>query len=333
MKDNIAAFALTVGGQDVARTVIPRLVSLSIEEKLEEGADTLSFTLSNHDGRLSPVRRGVHAEVSLGWKQGSDVTAGLIAKGRFLVDEVVNEGPPDVMRIRARSADLTGAYRKRRDRGWKQTTLGAVIREIARDNNLEPRIHADLAGIAVASVEQAAKSDMAFVRDLGKRHDAAATVKDGKLIFVPIGKGESASGQPLPTLTITRRQTSRWAATEADREDHDGAEAQWHDRGDARRKTVKHGAASNPRRIQRGFSNEAEAKEAARAEASRAARGKFTFTCDLSLGDPAFAPNHHVTLQGWTSQIDATKWLITAATHTLDGSGGYVTSLEMESLG
>jgi len=333
MKDNIASFSLVVNGTDYAATIIKRLNALSLEEKLEDGADTLSFTLANHDGRLAPIKRGVYATLALGWKQGAEVSSGLISKGRFLVDEVVKEGDPAVVRVRARSADLTGAYRKRRDAGWKRTTLGRVISDVAKANGLEARVHADLARIPVASIEQAAKSDMAFVRDLGKRHDAVATVKDGKLLFLPIGKGESATGKPLPALKLIRRQVSRWSATEADREDHDGAEAQWHDRKAARRKTVKHGKAGNPRRIQRSFSNEAEAKEAARAEASRAARGKFTFTCDLALGDPAYAPNLKVTLVGWDSQIDATTWLITSATHTLDATGGYVTALEMESLG
>jgi hypothetical protein len=58
----------------------------------------------------------------------------------------------------------------------------------------------------------------------------------------------------------------------------------------------------------------------------------FTFSCDLALGDPAFEPNLKVSLSGWDSQIDATTWLITAATHRLDASGGFVTALEMESV-
>ena len=51
----------------------------------------------------------------------------------------------------------------------------------------------------------------------------------------------------------------------------DGAEAQWHDQGAARRRTVKVGG-DNRRKLKRVYASEAEAKQAAQAAAGRAAR-------------------------------------------------------------
>lgn len=327
-----ADFSLNVDGIDYAKEIVPRLNSLTLTEKLGEEADTLEIVLTNHDGKLAPIKRGVETTLALGWKGGSNVPAGLVQKGRFIVDQVEKSGPPDQLRITARSADLTGDYRKRRDRAWKDTTLGDVVEEVASGSGLSARVHADLAGIALPSIEQAAKSDAAFIRDLGARFDAIATVKDKTLIFLPIGAQDNASGASFGDLKLSRRDNSRWSFTIADREEHDGAEAKWHDRGEAKKKTAKAGGSKNPRRIKRSFASEAEAKAAAEAEARRAERGQYEFSYDMALGDPGIEPNARVTLEGWDSEIDAVAWLVEEANHRLDGRGGLTSSLKLVSV-
>ncbi len=329
----LAGFTLEVDGIDYAKDIIPRLISLSLTEKLGDEADRLELTLSNHDGAMKPIKRGVYASLSLGWMRGSSVSIGLVNKGRFLVDEVEKSGPPDQLRISARSADLTGAFRKRKDRSWTGTTLGAVIADLASDSGLSVQVHADLAGIALPSVEQAAKSNAAFMRDLGARYDAAATVKDGVLLFVPIGSSDNASGEGFGQLTLTRRGGGRWTFTIPDRDDHDGAEAKWHDKDAAKKRTVSSGKGDNPKRIKRSFASEAEAKAASDAEARKQSRGQYRFSHDLALGDPAIEPNRRVTLQGWDSEIDGVNWLVDSATHRLDARQGLATSVELVSVG
>lgn len=338
MKGNVAAYQLEVDGKDLTGIVSgqtstggPRLLSLTLAEQLEGGADTLDITLANHDGAIAPVKRGVYLSLKLGWADGPDVTPGLVDKGRFKVDQVTKEGPPDTLKITARSADLRGAGRKRRDKGWKGKTIGAIVQEVAAQLGYEPKVHPQLSGIVIGSVEQAAKSDLAFVHDLGRRYDAIATVKDGKLLFMPIGTDTTAGGKAIPALTLKRCDNSRYTFTIADREENDGAEAQWRDRGAARRRTVKAGTAKNPKRIKRTFATEAEAKGVTAAEARRAARGQYTLSYDMALGDAAVEPNRKVTVAGFDSEIDGVKWLVKTATHEL-GDGGFTTKLEMESL-
>lgn len=52
--------------------------------------------------------------VQLRWKQGGDVTPGLVDKGSFKVDEVAHSEAPDVVTIRARSVDFTSDLKTRR---------------------------------------------------------------------------------------------------------------------------------------------------------------------------------------------------------------------------
>ncbi|MCC6478061.1 MAG: phage late control D family protein [Sphingomonadaceae bacterium] len=332
MTANKAAIRLSLeDGTDLADKVNPRFLDLTLTEKRGQEADQLDITLHNHDGKLQAPQPGVYLSLALGWLQGDGVKVGLIDKGRFKVDEVSEEGPPDIITIRARSADLTGDARKRKARSWKDTTLGAILNQIASDNGWRAHIDGGLAGKAIRAIEQTQKSDVAFVRDLGQRYDAVATVKDKALIFMPIGAAVTPGGQPIPAVKLTKQDGWKWSHNYAQRGDHDGAEAQWHDQDGARRRTVKTGGEKR-KRLKKVYGSEAEAKEAAEAEAKRTKRAPRTFSYDLAIADCSIVPNAKATLSGWSSTIDGATWLIEEVS-TKMGSGGLTQSLKMESAG
>jgi uncharacterized protein len=347
-----AAIALTLeDGTDLADKVRPRLLSLRLSEKREDDADEIDLVLQNTDGLLAIPRTGVRIALALGWEAGADVPQGLVDKGRFTIDEIELSGPPDQISIRGRSADLTGALRKRETRTWRETTLGSILGEIAARHNRFARIGGGLADAAIDVIEQEGKSDMAFVRDLGKRYDAIATWKDDYLLFLPIGSGATAAGAPLPGLVLTRRDGGSWTFREGQRESYKGAEAQWQDSAAGRRRTVKvdgpatppdprapvEGEGGNaptttePKKLKRVYASEAEARQAAEAAASRAARTPYEFSFDIAIADPAIQPDMKVTLQGWNPVIDGIAWLVKSVETSFDGSGGMRQRLELES--
>lgn len=342
MTANVARVSLQVeGGPDLADRLDPRFIELTLSEKREEEADELTLMLHNHDGALAVPERGRTLLLSLGWQSGTDVPLGLVDKGRFIVDEVTLEGPPDTVAITARSADMTGLYRRRCTRSWRDTTLGAILREIGQRHGRTARVAGTLAGIAIEAIEQEGKSDMAFVRELGRRHDAIATWKGGELLFAPIGASQSLGGTPLASATITKRDGWKWRFTHTVRDSYDGAEAQWHDRAAGRRRTVRVGdsgaqaaeggsAGKGPRRLRRVFGSEEEARQAAEGAASRDKRAPYSFEYDLAIADPALQPDQRVTLQGWNDTIDGIAWLIESVETTL-GSGGLKQKIAMES--
>ena len=137
-----AGIALSLAdGTDLADKINPRLVSLSLTERREAKADELDVRLQNADGLLQIPHTGAVLSLSLGWTSGDGVPLGLVAKGTFTVDEVGQEGPPDIVTFRARSADLTGKLRQRRTTSWNKTTLGAILQAIgaARDHCTDRR--------------------------------------------------------------------------------------------------------------------------------------------------------------------------------------------------
>jgi len=331
-RNNIAAFQVTLEGRDLTDKLSPRLISLSITEKRGEAADDLSLVLHDHDGKLAIPKKGALLRVKLGWLQGDDVVVGLVDKGSFKVDEAEHSGPPDIVTIRARSADLAGDLRIRKDKVHTGTTIGAIVADVARKHGLKPSVAPELASIAVAAVGQHAKSDIAFVRDLGRRHDAVATVKAGKLILAPIGAGRTASGATIAGITLTRRDGDRHRYTRVERDKYDGVSASWHDPDQAKKRTVKAGAdgTGSRRHLKRTYASEADAKHAADAEWRRIQRGAAEFEYDLALGRPDLSPERGVTLRGWKPEIDARKWLIAEVTHDMGGDGGLTTKIKLE---
>lgn len=329
MPANIPGLRLTLeDGTDLADKIDPRFLSLSLSEKRGGESDTLELTIQNHDGAMVMPKKGVYLSLALGWIDGIDVSIGLVDKGRFKVDEVELEGPPEIIIIRARAADMTGVHRKRQDKVWKDTTLGAIITAIASEGGQSASVHPDLASIEVKAIEQGTKSNKLFVKHLGRRYDAVATWKNKTLVFMPIGSATTASGKAIPTFNWSKRTGWKYNFRAADHDEFDGAEAQYRDIDAAKTKTVKTGG-DKRKRLKKTYASKADALAAAKAESARAKRSAFSFTYDLSLGDPSVIPNARVALSGWNSQIDAIDWVVEEVSHNF-GAGGLITNVTLE---
>lgn len=326
---NIPDWRVTLDGKDLSDKMRPRLVSITLSEKRGDEADQLDIVLDDSDGQLALPSAGALLKFELGWKQGRDVAIGLIDKGSFKVDDIKHSGPADILTLRARAADFTSNIRNRRECSWKNTTLGAVLQDIAGRNALTLRVSADLAAIAVPALSQSRESDVAFVRRLGRRHDALATYKDKNLIFARKGAGVTTSGQALPSLTIPRRENDTHAWSRQTRDEQKGVTASWHDKKAAKRQKFTVGQEDGAKRLRKVYSSEEEAKRAAIAERDRSKRSPATLDINLSLGRANAYPDQRVTVSGYKPEIDATTWLIAEATHRLDNSG-FNTSLKME---
>lgn len=321
----IPAWRVMLDGQDLTDRMAPRLLDLSLTESRGDEADEVSLRLHDHDGMLALPRRGVTLQVAIGWRD-----SGLFDKGTFKVDDVEHSGAPDIVSIRARSADLTGAVRSRRERSWHDTTLGDILTAIAGEHSLRPSIAADLASVRIPHLDQANESDINLLTRLGKRFDAVATVKAGALIFAPIGAGTTASGAPLPGVQITRASGDQHRYTVADRDSYTGVRAYWGDRKAARRTGVLVGTSDNEKKLQATYSTADEARQHAEADFKRLERGTAQLSYRLALGRADIYPEQTVTVSGFKPEIDGTDWLVAKTTHTVDGSGGFVTSLELE---
>jgi uncharacterized protein len=320
-------------GDGLLSALTDRLIRVSVSERRGEAADQLDLVLDDADGLLAIPALGARLSVYLGWRGGGGTTPGLVPKGTFVVDEIGHEGPPDSLVIRGRSADFTGSLREARTQVWTGASLGQIVREIAARHSLAPVIGEPLASRQAEVTDQRRMTDLAFLRQLGRAHDAVATIKAGRLLFAPAGQGRTAGGAPIPQIGIDRSVGDRHSWRTEGRQQWSGVAARWHDRAAAITRTVTVGSASGPpgsvKQLRRRHASEAEARRAAEAEWSRVGRAPQTLTLSLALGRPELGPEVPVRVSGFKPQITETDWVVTEARHQLDGQG-LTTGLTLE---
>nr|WP_186350848.1 phage late control D family protein [Pseudomonas proteolytica] len=322
----VPAFRLSVDGLDIAQKISPRLMSMELTDNRGVEADQLTITLSDHDGLLTIPPKGAVLRLWLGWSD-----TGLVDKGTYTVDETEHSGAPDVLSIRARSADLRKGLKTKRERSWSNTTLGEVLGDIAIGNNLSATIAGALDGLPILQLDQANESDANLISRLGEEFDAVASVKAGCLLCLPAGGGKTASGMDLPHITLTRIDGDQHRYLQADRDSYDGVRAYYYDVNSAKKQEAIAGGGDNLKDLRHTYSDQQSALRAARAEFRRLQRGSATLSYTLAMGRPDLIPELTYTLQGVKAEIDEIIWYGGNVQHSLSADGGYTVSLELES--
>ncbi|EPN8813240.1 phage late control D family protein [Yersinia enterocolitica] len=357
------AFMLTLGGHDITANLSSRLISLTMTDNRGFEADQLDIELDDSDGLVAMPVRGAVLSLFLGW-QG----AALISKGQFTVDEIEHRGAPDILTIRARSADFRGSLNSRREASYHDTILGAVVKQIAQRNKLVASLARDLAEINIPHIDQSQESDIKFLTRLAERNGAEVSVKAGKLLFLKAGRGVTASGKPIPMMTIERSDGDRHQFTIADRNAYSGVTANWLHTKDPQPKkqqvklqrkakpqhlrALQHpkarpttpkaikppeerqgeylaGEADNVLALTTVYASKAQAMRAAQAKWDKLQRSVAEFSINLAMGRADLYPETPITLKGFKSVIDQQTWIITKVTHNL-GENGYTTALALE---
>lgn len=317
------AYRIVVDGTDVTGAFQDQLTTLTLTDKVGTDSDELELLVADPRARIALPRRGVSVRVAIGWD------GALVDKGTYEIDEVEHSGPPDEIRIKGRAAQLQGKIREQREASYTGTTLGAIVSTIAARLKLIAAIDPKLAAIAVAHVDQTNESDANFLTRLGKQYGATATVKDGRLVFVPAGAGTSASGKALAAVTIERKDGVSHRFTVADREAAAGVQAQWQDTAAGTTKTVTAGddTAGPQTKLRAVYPTEREAAAAAVAAKAQATRAQREISLTLAIGRPELQAGGPLRLAGFRPEIDEVPWVIDDVTHTLTGGEGLTTSL------
>lgn len=342
------AFSITIEGKDVTTALDARLMSLTLTDNRGFEADQLDLELDDADGQIVLPRRGAVIQLALGWKGQP-----LFPKGAFTVDEIEHSGAPDRLTIRARSADFRETLNTRCEKSWHQTTVGEVVKEIARRHNLKIALGKDLTDKALEHLDQTNESDASFLMKLARQYGAIASVKDGNLLFIRQGQGRTASGKPLPVITIERKAGDGHRFTLADRGAYTGVIASWlHTREPKRKETTqvkrRRMKATTPKEpeakqgdylvgtdenvlvLNRTYANRSNAERAAKMQWERLQRGVASFSLQLAEGRADLYTEMPVKVSGFKQPIDDAEWIIITLTHTVSPDNGFTSSLELE---
>lgn len=313
-----------VDGNDITAAVEKRLISIQLADHRGLETDSLDISLSDHDGKLAIPPHGADIQLWLGWS-----TSGLVYKGSYTVDETEHSGAPDILNIRARSADWRESLKTKREQTWESAQLVEILGSIAGRNGLDPKISSPLAEQIIAHLDQANESDANIVSRLAEQFDAAVGIKAGCLIFSPTGAGITSSGLSLPHITLTRDSGDQHRFLQADRDSYSGVKAYYYELNSAVKKEAIAGDENSLKELRHTYSSKHSALRAARSELSRLQRGSATLSYTLAHGRADLMPEQTFSLLGVKNEISAITWLAGKVSHAYSSSG-FTTSLELE---
>lgn len=315
-------FSLTVAGQDRSAVLRDRLVSLRTTETTDHEADEITLSFDDRAGAIVLPRHGASLDLAIGY-----AGAALVRIGSFVVDETTLSGPPDLISVRAKASDMRASLKAQKRRAWRATTVGAVVGKIASEHGLQAQAHPDLAGLAVAHLDQSGESDLHFLTRLGREHDATASVKGGKLVFAPKGTAVSGSGRALGPLALTRRDLTSWSMTNADRSKHGTVRARHRHLGSGTEAYEEAGSGDPVRTLRHVHRNAAHARAAAHAAHRRTKREAHPISLTLPGRPEAFA-GVPIEVSGLRDGLNG-RWIAHRVEHEQDyAGGGFTTRIE-----
>ncbi|PZO93188.1 MAG: DNA primase [Acinetobacter johnsonii] len=322
-----AIYRLLVDGVDIGTKFQDRLNSLTITDNRGMESDALEVTLSDHDGLLNLPPKDAVIQAWIGWSN-----TGLVYKGLYKVKEVEHSGAPDILTIRASSADLKSGLKQKKERSFSNVTLEAVLQAIAFQHELDLSVHQSLAKHQIINLIQN-ESDANLLTRLADEHDAMASIKNGKLLFMPKGASQTISGQDLPTYLITRDKGDSHRYSNTDGGDEITAvRTFYYDAAQGKKLEVVYGDASNQniKELRHIHQDKQSATLVAKAKLADLKRTSLTFSYNLAYGNPDLIPEMTFLFDGLKEQIDEIYWLGTRITHSIDASNGFTTALELE---
>ncbi|UTV26372.1 contractile injection system protein, VgrG/Pvc8 family [Photobacterium atrarenae] len=318
--DHRPDFSLSADGNDITAVIQRNLISLTLTDNAGSESDRLAIAVILPDTVATP-KKGAVLRLGLGFN------GELTDKGQFVVDEVTSSGPPRVVQIVANAAPMDnrkqpGSLQTQKTRSFDDLTLGDLVKSVASEHGLVPRISSELDSIKLTHVDQVSESDMNLLTRLAKRYGAVSKPANGYWLFLKEGEGKSASGKALTSITLQPHQVTTWQCRFSSRNDVRRVVATYHDLESGDTKEVSTGTGEPEFRIVFKYPNYEEAKAAVLARAKQVKSGSDTLDITLPARSSlmALVAEGHVTLDGFGDLEDG-KWRLKTVEWSLSDSG------------
>lgn len=317
---------ITANNKPLNALISNRILSVTVTDNRANEADELSIVLDDSDGALELPKRGVKLNCKMGFL-GEDIHD----KGDFIVDETEWSGTPDLITVKASSANFKSKIKEAKSKSYHRKKFGDIASEVAKNHELTLVMTTDLKAINLAHVDQTNESDLNLLQRLAKQNGAEMAVKKDRLLIFKAGSAKTASGKNLPAITLTRKDGDQFRYSEQDREsDHTGVSASYQDTGKAKREKSIAGEKGKVKHLKGTFANKEEAERASKAKMAEIKRQMAKFSITTAYGIPEMSTESPIKLNGFKAEVDKLKWIVGKATHSYAKSGGLTTQLELE---
>lgn len=355
----LPAFALTANDVDITKEVVRTLSSLTFIDygatDDEPKSDTLTFTLVSPSMPLP--KKGAILRLGLGF--GTQ----LQNKGVFVVSEVSLQSSSSgkVMTVTALATPMdnrkgAATMQSQKTRAWDGVTLGGIVKTIAQENGLTPRISASLADIDPGHQDQTRENDVEFLARLARQFLAVTKVAGGCCIFAEQGDNTTVSGASLPEITLKPDGNTQWQfanRSKRKRTSHSAAGSdqkmivRYTDAGTGESKSINIPGKEPAREPGFPFPNKTAAEnyvkslqriktrqDAAAAKGKKKKKPRAEYLMSMSITLPAtpdlipLTAHSKITTDGFDPQADR-EWLVDNIAFRL-GSGGMSVSMELK---
>lgn len=324
-------FRISANGSDISRLVDECFIRLTLTDEVGIQSDMMELTLSDNDPG-NPIQippTGAELQLAIGYD------GQLRSMGTFICDEVELAMWPGEMVIRARAAVYEKSkagktdLQSQRTRSWEEgTKLADMVKKIASEHSLEPKISNSLLSVVLPHIDQSDESNINLLTRIASKYDAVVKPSDGKLIVALRGESKSVSGKALPAVNIQPKDCSSCRMVSSKRETAGQVVAYWHAVNEAKRNEVSAGTGEPVRRLRNDYPTQELALAAARSELQRRQRGQQTLSVAV-IGNPEIMAEAPLIMAGFRPGIDG-QWLITRVRHSIDSSSGYTCDIEAE---
>lgn len=324
----VVVFSIEVNGQDITSKVASRLLDMVVTDGIGLKSDTLQLTLDDKDGQIQSPKTGAKIRAKGGYQDKQRDF------GEFVVDNVEYEGWPQRISISAQSVDAKGNAKERKPKGFPKKThsnYGKIFEEVAKDLKLSLSMFSDLKSLVSPGEFQAEENGLEFLSRIAEKIGASVSVKSGRLVVVPSGKGKSSSGKELGGIAVAPGlNLISYSTSHKDSSRYKQVEASYYDRKKNERVPIiwDTGMEGPKYTLRSPFADEEEAKKAAKAKADDLVRAQATATFTID-GDPYALAESVVTVSGVRPGVDG-KWRATSVVHNFSATSPYTTELQCE---
>lgn len=318
-------YRIEANGKDITELLRGQVSQLTITDEAGYKSDKLSLTLA--DSGIALPEPGAELTAYVGYRNE------LRLMGKYIVDTVTLNFPPDSMAISANAAPFEQSkngmtpLQSQKSRSFPAGTIYDLVMTIANDHNLAPALDAGLAKVQLSHIDQSDESDMNLLTRIAKQYDAIAKANGGRLLFVKRGEGKSTTGAAMPKIHITKEQVTSGSVKISQCRAFKQVVATYRDTAGAMNVEVAAGKGEPVHRIKGVFSDSVQASAAAQKQLKAFERGKRTLSLSIPFA-PDLVAESRIILKDFRSGIDG-EWGVTRATHTINSSGG-ITAIEAE---
>ncbi len=304
------------------------LLSVRIHDATAHDSDSCTLVFSTAPPFPSLPPKGTRYVVSVGWS-----TTAVAKTGVYTVQRAMIEGDPESghkITVECRAADLADKAKTVDSGHWDDTTLGAIVDDIAGKMGVTAVVDPEMRSIAIPYRARLDQEALDFLSDLADDFGGAVKIAGDKVVVTKRGSGRSASGADLATIEVTYAPSYGFSFEFEPRgDDAESVATWWDDETGTWRDETDEGSGKGRLAWPHPWPSKREAKHGA--EAKRGERKRKSATGFVEgPGDPSAVAGCPVVVSGYGPDADATSWISESIDHVIDPEGGWIMTLNLE---